>query len=218
MPNPLYCELPNTATVRWWAQPSEIGGPVNRYVWHSLNFLTSGSFTPGFTRYQFEMAWSTYCIGPISNFVSVLEYYADFYWIVNTTRVSKFTTTNLIYPFGFGAFFLPSRLSILLSLYGGSRTRRERGNLYAHQVLDTYTRGNYASVYAAAVLTPFANFLTSSFTIGGVTFTPAIWSRAGNSLVAIDEVDLAVPLVRIGKRRITAIKQFSPIAWPFDDF
>jgi hypothetical protein len=63
-------------------------------------------------------------------------------------------------------------------------------------------------------LSPLADIWINGFSIGGVTFTPVVWSRKDAAYHPIEAVDLLLKPMVLRKRRRPARSVRLPIPWP----
>lgn len=109
---------------------------------------------------------------------------------------------------------LPLRQGIGLSLFSGLKSRNGTGRTHWPWTPKSAFDGDMINSTGRSYIQPLKSFLENSFSVGGATFTPCVWSRQLNVFNIITEARPCLQPMWCVKRGPRDVKEHPPFFWP----
>lgn len=176
--------------------------PMTSVLYYSqFNFLMSGTPTTGVPAFFF---WDDFRAKTFTHLANAMPVNAG----------SGQFTLNMNFPGGLkrlsGTYpnawipplpLLPNQVCTAITLVSVPEDRRGTGLFRIPNPALLYTDGDYINGAFEALVAPFLNWWVLPYTVFGVTFTPCVWSRAGNLFQPVIATKLHPNVRRLHKRR-----------------
>lgn len=209
----IFPSLANTACLTLPWTYGNIHGATRLAYWQ-FNFITSGDFLPTYTKLDFQLAFPAWLNPAINTFWPIgFGSGSSARWYINTPTHRQVTSGYDPLP-GNTNWHMPRSQCIPIFLHTDTHTKRGQGRvMFAFTRPEDFEGSRVASTFAAHI-SGLVSFYTTPQTLGGVTFTPAVWSRADNVMRPITKVKIASQASWLTKRQPKSRKQYQPIIIP----